>query len=132
MNNSEISLRDYVESRFQAMDEKTALALAAVKEQTSLALTAAKEAVTKAEVASEKRFEAVNKFREALDDNARLLMPRLEAEQINRQLTEKIDEIVKRVNARDDRGQGLHQGWLVLVAVIGVVLGIAALVYGSR
>jgi hypothetical protein len=54
--------------RFEAMDEKT-----------SLALESSKEAVLKAETATEKRFEGVNEFRGTLSDQAANLLPRSEA-----------------------------------------------------
>ena len=54
--------------------------IADFKEAAADALTEAKAAITKAETATEKRFEAVNEFRSTLSDQARLLMPRAEAD----------------------------------------------------
>lgn len=45
---------------------------------------------------------------------------------------EKINTVSDAVKARDSRGQGLHQGWLILVAVIGIILALAAILYGPR
>lgn len=123
-NADSVSLREYVDQRFAALDTAVAAALAAQEKAVTAALAAADRAVAKAEGASERRFESINEFRGALSDSARLLMPRAEAEQMSRALTEKIDELTKRVNSRDDQGRGLHQGWLILVAVIAVIAAI--------
>lgn len=116
-----VSLRDYVDQRFEAQDKAVAAALAAQEKAVTAALAAADRAVAKAEGASERRFESINEFRGALSDSARLLMPRAEAEQASRAMSEKIDELTKRVNSKDDQGRGLHQGWLILVAAIAVI-----------
>jgi hypothetical protein len=58
------------EDRFQAMDEKT-----------GLALTSSEKAVTKAEIAQEKRFDNTNEWRAAMQDRDRNQMPRIEIEQ---------------------------------------------------
>jgi hypothetical protein len=122
-----VSLREYVDGRFEAQDKAVAAALAAQEKAVTAALAAADRAVAKAEAASEKRFESVNEFRGALADSARLLMPRAEAEQLFRAMAEKIDEVTSRVNARDNQGRGLSHGWMVLVAAVGLVATIVGL-----
>lgn len=124
MGKDNVSLREYVDQRFSAQDKAVAAALAAQEKAVTAALAAADRAVAKAEGASERRFESINEFRGALSDSARLLMPRAEAEQAVRAMTEKIDELAKRVNARDDQGRGLHQGWVILVGVIAVIAAV--------
>jgi hypothetical protein len=112
-----VPLREYVDSRFDAQKEQTAIALAAQQEATS-----------KAEVATEKRFESVNEFRAQLADQARTFMPRLEAEQRAAVFEEKIQELTDRVNARDERAAGAGALWVAIgavIAVCGVVFGIA-------
>lgn len=61
------TLKEYLESK-----------ITAVKENAVLALTASEKAVQKAEVAADKRFDAVNEFRAQLSDQAGLFMPRAE------------------------------------------------------
>lgn len=123
-----VSLREYVDNRFEAQDKAVAAALAAQEKAVTAALAAADRAVAKAEAASERRFESINEFRGALADSARLLMPRSEAEQQMRAMTDKIDDVTNRVNARDDRGRGLGQGWVILVAAIGLIGTVIGLV----
>jgi hypothetical protein len=112
-----ISLREYVDIRFDAQEKAVQTALAT-----------ADRASTKAENASDKRFEGVNEFRSALADNARLLMPRQESEQSFRVLAEKIDVLAKRVDARDDRNRGGNQLWVILVAAIATICSILSVI----
>lgn len=116
-----ISLREYVDVRLEALEKGM-----------NAAINAAQKAVDKAEVASERRFEGVNEFRAALNDNARLLMPRSEAEQIFNAMTEKIEVLNARINSREDRGAGMNQGWIILVAAIGVIGTIVAVILSIR
>jgi phage-related tail protein len=127
-NSDSVSLRDYIDNRFEAQDKAVAAALAAQEKAVTAALAAADRAVSKAEMASERRFESMNEFRGALADSARLLMPRAEAEQTFRAMAEKIDDVTKQVKARDDRSRGLGQGWAILIAAVGVVATIVGLV----
>lgn len=113
-HNTLISLREYVDIRFDAQEKAVTSALAA-----------ADRAVSKAELASEKRFESVNEFRAALGDSARLLMPRAEIETMVKSLNEKIDVLTARANARDERGIGANWVWALVVAVIGIVTSVA-------
>lgn len=124
-----ISLRQYVDNRFEAQEKAVAAALTAQKEAVSAALAAADRAVAKAEAASDKRFESVNEFRSALNDNARLLMPRLEAERALTTIAEKGDVLTSRLNARDERGQGRGDvmGWIV--GAVGLVAAVISIVF---
>jgi len=76
------------EDRFNAMDEKTTLALAS-----------SEKAVTKAESATEKRFDSVNEFRNTLKDQASSLMPRGEVEAKYKAYDTQIDEMKKELSA---------------------------------
>lgn len=124
-----ISLREYVDTRFSAQEKAVSAALAAQERAVAAALAAADRAVLKAETASEKRFDAVNEFRAALADNFRTLMPRSESEQGIRALTEKLDTLTARVNARDDRGRGMGALWGVATGAIGLLIGIISIVF---
>jgi hypothetical protein len=117
-HNTLISLREYVDIRFDAQEKAV-----------NAALTAADRAVNKAEIASEKRFDAVNEFRAALADSARLLMPRAESEQSYKILAGKLEVIEGRVNARDDRGAGESQSWIKIGLLISATANIALIFY---
>lgn len=124
-----VSWRDYVESRFEQQDKAVAAALASQERAVAAALAAADRAVLKAETASEKRFDAVNEFRAALADNFRTLMPRSESEQAIRALTEKLDILTTRVNAKDDRGQGRGDVWGFIVGAGGLLAAIISIIF---
>jgi hypothetical protein len=109
MTDEPITLREYVDVRFEA-EEKAVQA----------ALASADRAVAKAEAASERRFDSVNEFRGTLADQARLLMPRSEAEQSLKALADKIDILTQRINQRDDRGRGMDAIWGYLIGAVGI------------
>lgn len=119
--NNDITLREYVDVRFEAQEKAVEAALAS-----------ADRAVQKAEAASDKRFESMNEFRAALDDSGRLNMPRAEAEQQFRATAEKIDELTTRMNARDEQGRGLSGGWSTLIAAVGLIAVVWAMFFKSR
>jgi hypothetical protein len=84
------------EDRFKAMDEKTTLALAS-----------SEKAVTKAEIATEKRFDAVNEFRGSLSDLTSTMIPRAEANARFEALDSKNEDMKKEVGGlRESRSGG--------------------------
>jgi hypothetical protein len=110
-------LEVFYDRRFQDLDAKTTLALAA-----------ADKAVTKAEIATEKRFEGVNEFRQTLADQAARLMPREEAmskfENLQKDINANAKEIQDRRNSRDDQlrdASRFRQGWVIPMIVIGFI-----------
>ena len=119
--NGAVSLREYVDIRFDAQ-EKAVLS----------ALAAADRAVAKAEAASERRFESVNEFRAALSDNTRSLMPRTEAEQQLKSMHDSIEKLTERVGKIEARGQGVASGWSLLVAGIGIVAAVVSIYTVTR
>jgi hypothetical protein len=97
------------------------------------ALNAAKEAVLKAEMASEKRFEGVNEFRQTLADQQRTLMPRAEAELRMGAIEARLESITKATSARNAEQKGGREVWawvfsgvMALVAVGSLVAAFAA------
>lgn len=116
------------EQRFTAQEKAVAAAL-----------ISAKEAVNKAEMATEKRFDASNAYRAQLSEQAATFMPRLEAEQRIAQNTEKIDNLAastshsfasmgSRLDKMVGRSTGLADGWGYLVGFVGLVGGAISLV----
>jgi hypothetical protein len=99
MTDMNVSWRDYVDTRFEAI----------------------KEAITKAESANDKRFDGVNEFRGQLGDQTRLLMPRLEVEEKFKGMEKSISELTTRVNAREDRGRGMGEIWGYVLGVLGAL-----------
>jgi hypothetical protein len=108
------------------------------QEMVSTALKSAEKAVVKAESASEKRFDAVNEFRQQLGDQAatfasrtevevkiEAIVERLEAEA--KRTNERLGEINKRLDLTQGKSSGLNAGLLYLfsgIAAIGTVVSL--------
>jgi hypothetical protein len=125
------------EERFAASQKALELGLAGQKSEISAALAAADRAVQKAEIATEKRFEAVNEFRGALDNQQRTLIPRSEVDVMVKGLEEKIGSITKILDGiqserREQRSErrGIGSGWGIAVAVVMFVIALGA--FGLR
>jgi hypothetical protein len=94
------------------------------------ALASAKEAVIKSEIASEKRFESVNEFRQTLTDQTATFMPRAEVEARIAASVEKINLLTDRLTSVESvkRGGDLTFAKVAtLVAVVGGILSIIIL-----
>ncbi len=108
------SMERFYDERFRAMDEKTTLALAN-----------SKEAINKAEVATEKRFDSVNEFRQTLSDQTATFMPRAEATVTFANMGEKFDALAKDIIAlRESRsqnaGERVQTQWLIATFIAAV------------
>ena len=134
------SLKDYMEALILANDERysqrfldsqTAVqaALSAARTAVDAALSAAKEAVAKAETANEKRFNSVDELRAALAELARLVMPRLEQEAINRAHAEKHAAYDKKFDQLAGQRSGVKDVLGYLVAIAGLLLAGASIYF---
>lgn len=105
------------------------------KEALFAALIAMEKAVTKAEVATEKRFDGVNEFRQSLADQAKIakereadFMTRREYAAQHEAMILQISELAKRLDRNDGRrdGVGLSASTLFsIISAVGVVIAIA-------
>lgn len=123
--------RQYAQ-RFGAQQEAVQAALQAAKEAVANALSAAKEAVLKAEDASNKRFEGVNEFRQALNDLGRLQMPRQEAEAIFETIDEKVARLTSRLDAINNSNQGATETWALIGGGVLFLLAVGTFVMTAR
>lgn len=123
--------RQYAQ-RFAAQQEAVQAALQAAKEAVANALSAAKEAVLKAEDASNKRFEGVNEFRQALNDLSRLQMPRAEAEAVLGTMNEKIGALTSRLDAINNSNQGATETWALIGGGVLFLLAVGTFVMNTR
>jgi vacuolar-type H+-ATPase subunit I/STV1 len=119
------SLKEYTDKRLEDSDKRYEQRFIDNQQAVNAALTAAKEAVLKAETASEKRFEAVNEFRQTLADQASQLMPRNEAIQRADSNAEKISSLGSRLDKIEGRSGGFSAGWGYLIAAVGLALVVA-------
>lgn len=126
------TLRDYVLSQVQNLDQRLTIMLNANKAAADAALEAAKVAVLKAEAASDKRFENVNEFRATLADQQRTLIPRTEVEASLRAIDFRIVQLEERLQDQSSRDKGGKEGYSNVIAIIGVVslvIGIVLSIY---
>jgi len=103
---------------------------------------AQEKAIDKSDAASEKRFEAVNEFRNTLSDQTKTFMPRLEAETRTHANAEKIDALASRMdkmetqiqsqdtNKDDKRTEILQMVQLIvgLLTILAIIIGAALIV----
>lgn len=109
-----------MQTAFTAQKVAIDAAFAAQKEAITAALASADRAVSKAEVASEKRFDSVNEFRNTLADQQRTLMPRSEAELLVRTLSDKIDLLTAEAHTKSGEKTGAREIIAYLIATVGV------------
>lgn len=96
--------------------------------QVGLALAAADKAVTKAEIATEKRFESVNEFRQTLSDQTKTFIARVEFEVVRDSHAGQITELASRLDKLEGKGIGLNAGWVYLVGGLTVAAALVGLV----
>jgi hypothetical protein len=135
-------LMDERHDRYRERDDSrkvaVADALAAVKEQTSAAFLSSEKAIVKAEEAQKSYNERTNELRGTLDDQARMLLPRAEADARFQGFEEKVDDVKKQVaGLRESRSSGYGKDeatdayrtlmkWLVGTAVTVLIFGFGA------
>ena len=99
---------------------------------TAQALAASDREVNKAEIASEKRFDAVNEFRATLADQQRNLMPRNEVEILIKGLNDKVDALntstITKQSLTTGQGIGVQQGWGWAVAAVMFAVAVAGFI----
>jgi hypothetical protein len=125
---SRVELRDYFTLWIERLEVFYTRRFEDLDAKTTLALAAADKAVTKAEIATEKRFEGVNEFRATLADQAQRLMPREEAlskfENIQKDISSLTRDIQDRRDTIEDRARNagqFRQGWVIPLVVIGLI-----------
>jgi len=117
MKDDHISLKTYVDQKFELSEKAVQAALAAQK-----------EAIIKAENATERRFESVNEFRNTLADQQRNLMPRSESEIVVKGLNDRIQILEDSVLKSSSATGGARNLWVIIVGVIGLVATVVGLV----
>jgi hypothetical protein len=115
------------EERFAASQKALELGLAGQKSEISAALAASDRAVLKAETATEKRFEGVNEFRGALDNQQRTLIPRAEVNALIGGVNDKLFALTKQMDALQAERTGVRGGWGYAVGAIGFLLTLVSL-----
>lgn len=110
---SKVSLRDYFEARLETVQSE----LRAAREAVGLALTASKEATKKADIATEKRLEGTNEWRQAFTDREANFAPR--------------DDTERRLKALE-RQAWMLSGVLAFVTVAMAGIGLLYMIFGKK
>ncbi len=133
---TDVSLREYLMAQINAAEKRSDLRFEAMKEQVSEAFHSSQRAIDKADIATEKRFEGVNEFREALSDQATRFVTRETLESLGAKLEaaidrnrEDLDALSKRIDLREGAISGSRLTWgsmAALVAGVGTIIAIIA------
>ncbi len=117
--------------RFEAQQTGVQAALVAQEKAVQAALTASDRAIEKAEANSEKWRANANEWRAAMTDREANFMPRLQAEQVFKNMEDRVGALAKSVDDIKSRGEGRAGGmanlWAILVGVIGLSAVVVAL-----
>lgn len=135
-----VSLRDFLLALTDAADRRYEQRFRDQERAVDAALDAAAKAVDKAELASEKRFDAVNEFRAQQADLIAGFLPRPEYLAQHHALEDKVVAFEERLNVSlarvhsrldmsEGRSSGIAAGWGYLVAAVSAVGVIVAIVY---
>jgi len=127
------SLRREMAAGFAAAKEAVASALAAAKEAVNAAFLAAKEAITKSEIASEKRFESINEFREQLKDQQSTFVTR-DLFDVHEKRLAQLERNEGRIQggSEEQRGSRLQQNFNISTLIALIALGIVVINFLSQ
>lgn len=116
------------QQRFEAQQVAVKDALTSQEKAVAAALAAAKEAVAKAETASEKRFDAVNEFRQTLTDQTNTFLPRPEYNAQHKALEDRVTDLTDRINTKDGKSSGMDKTWGLILGGLGGIATIVGLI----
>lgn len=110
-------MRRLLDERYATQTKALDAAFKAAEQAVAVALANAEKATDKAEDAADKRFAAVNEFRQALTDQTATFLPRLEYDTAHAALAERVSSnatqlaaLELRLTSRLDRGEGSEAG----------------------
>jgi len=120
-------------------DFKTASALemSSIRAEIAAAMASSEKAITKAEssvdrrfdsIYAEKRFDAANGSRGAMDDQIKTFMPRPEIMRNISNLSEKLELLSARIDKAEGRGIGVTASWAVVMGIVTLISTLVAVV----
>lgn len=98
-------------------------AIEAARRETDIIHNSSEKAIQKAEIAADKRFEGVNKFREQLNDQSKDFMPRELADSQFEEFRKQITDLQRTESSNMGRDAGSDKTTALLIAVSTLVLG---------
>lgn len=128
------AVNQLIDTAIQRVKDQAGERAVAQDKAVDAALEAAKEAVVKAETANEKRFDAVNEFRQTLADQTSTFLPRPEYNALHTQLEQRVDTNTKQLDELRGRGSGVSEvqksqdrNRALIFAIIGVIISLAVI-----
>jgi hypothetical protein len=121
------TLKDHLDNRINAIDRFLNIRIDSQADKVELALAASERAITKADIATEKRFDGVNEFRQSLSDQAALFVTREVVEALVATKDAELKQLEKELSAfraAQSRMVGIAVGLSSAVALIGVLFSI--------
>lgn len=122
----EIDVRQYLEAILGEKEKQLLVRFEMLERVTNAVQEAAQEAITKAEVATQRHFDAINGLQGQLKDQQGTFVTRNELNLRMDALTDKVTILT----ASDNKGQGQTEGikwlWGAITTLIGAVIGAVA------
>lgn len=133
-----VSLKEHFERITKERDDRYTQMFSSYSAAVTAAFEASEKAITKAEVAQTAYNARSNEFRSSLDDQAKLLLSRTEADARFQQLRELIDAAnmaVQAVQLQQSSGEGSDKASFAskanFQAIFGLVVGVAGLILAA-
>lgn len=125
------TIKEYFVALLDAQDKRNEQRFDAQEEAVRAALESAKQAVQKAEVASEKRFDNTNEWRQSMNDRDARTPTRLEVDAKFETFATKLDAIASRLDKIEGRSSGFSAGYGYVIAAIMTAIAIYGLIHGK-
>jgi hypothetical protein len=97
-------------------------------EKSAASLAASDKAISKAEVATEKRFESVNEFRQTLSDQTKSFISKVEFEALRDTNGSRIADLASRLDKLEGKAVGLNAGWIYLLGGLSAAGTVASII----
>lgn len=119
--------KKYLEAQIEALKQAFMAQMGAQRDASVSALAAANLAVSKQEVTTEKRFESVDVFRNALFEQLKQFVIKSENDFRFLAMNDKVETLTKSMDETRGRGAGRNDAWVYSIgalAALGAVVGI--------
>jgi hypothetical protein len=113
-------LREHLTSLIKSLERSVDQRFSAQEKSVTQAFHAAQRATDRADAAASKRFEGVNEFRQAMEDQQRTFIPRAEVEA-------RLTPLERFISTNSAKSRGITEGWSWSVAIIAIVVAVISL-----
>lgn len=124
---TDVPLREYVERFLGEQEKRFTDALNAQKEAVGIAFAASEKAVVAAEENAKGWRENANEWRGAMTDREREFVRTTSHSADMENMRKDLRDLKERLDRGEGKGAGLNAGWGYLIAAVGGIAGLAAL-----